>query len=509
MNQLSLPKMTVVALIIAAWSALAVCLALSNNPWTSEAWFAIPALNLLSRGTMGTTVLASKGTWLAGIERHTYWIMPLHPLVQVLWYKLMGFSLFRQRLLSILFGAGALVSWFTIVLRLSGAYAAALVAVLIIGFEGNFLNGAANGRMDMMAAALGAAGLAAYLQLRDQAPRTSLLVSNSLVAAAVMTHPCGALFAVPLAIMMFVGRGVGPAAGLPAGASFAVLPWLVALLLWLAYIAKAPHDFKSQFFGNVSGFAGEYLRRDRTSGIRAPWRALWLELKLRYLLPFGFGSLQTKAEWAGALWLSLCTSALLTALCNKKLRSQMGVRILAASGVAIFLIMALFEGLKFPHYLIYPLPFAGAITAIAGTSLWRAATHNYTRIGLSAALLMMAVPQAVEAARHFTRNPLRTEFLPTAAWIQSKLATQDRLIGPAELGYVLGFTDNISDDVRMGFYTGLHPRFIVTSFWYRDWIDASEGREPDVYRRTQALLNGEYTLVLARGEYRVYEQKPR
>jgi len=506
MSQLSLPKMTVLALVVAAWAALAVCLALSDNPWTSEAWFAIPALNLLSRGTMGTTVLASQGTWLTGIERHTYWIMPLHPLVQALWYKLVGFSLFRQRLLSIFFGGAALVSWFAIVRRLSGTYAAALVTVLIVGFEGGFLNGAANGRMDMMAAALGAAGLAAFLQLRERAPRASLLVSHSLVAAAVLTHPCGALFVAPLSIIMWYS-----APGRPLAREFAIaaLPWLVGVLLWGAYIAQAPADFRSQFFGNVSGFAGEYLKRDRLSGIRAPWRALWWELKLRYLLPFGFGSLQTKADWAGAVWLSLCAAAVLTALCSKKLRGQTSVRILAASGIAIFLIMALFEGLKFPHYLVYSLPFAGALAAVAGTSLWRDPAHNYTRVGLCAALLAMAVPQAIEAARHFVRNPLRAEFVPLAGWIQTRLGTQEHLIGPAELGYVLGFNDSISDDVRMGFYTGLRPRFIVTSYWYRDWVDASAGREPDVHRHIQALLNGDYSLVLARGEYRVYEQKSR
>jgi 4-amino-4-deoxy-L-arabinose transferase-like glycosyltransferase len=506
MNQLSLPKATAVAVVIAVWATFAVCFALSNNPWTSEAWFAIPALNLLSQGTMGTTVLASKGTWLAGIERHTYWIMPLHPLVQAVWYKLVGFSLFRQRLLSIFFGAGALVSWFTIVLRLSGSYAAALVAILIVGFEGNFLNGAANGRMDMMAAALGAAGLAAYLQLRDRAPRASLLVSHSLVAAAVFTHPCGALFVAPLAVTMWYGPPGRPRAG---EFVIAALPWFVAILLWGAYIAQAPSDFRSQFFGNVSGFAGEYLKRDRASGIRVPWRALWLEVKLRYLLPFGFGSLHTKAEWAAALWLSLCAAAVLTALCRKKLRRQMSVRVLAASFIVIFLIMALFEGLKFPHYLVYSIPFAGAIAAVSGTGLWRDATNNYARVGLCAALLAMAVPQAVEAARHFVRNPMRAEFVPVAGWIQMNLGAQDRLIGPAELGYILGFTDSISDDVRMGFYTGLRPRFIVTSDWYRDWIDASATPEPDVSRHIQALLNGEYSLVLARGEYRVYEQTPR
>jgi 4-amino-4-deoxy-L-arabinose transferase-like glycosyltransferase len=501
------PRVLLVALILAAWIALAASLAISNAPWSAEAWFAIPALNLLTRGYMGTTVLASKGTWLVGIDRHTYWIMPLHPLVQAVWYKLVGFSLVRQRLLSILFGAGALLAWFTIVLRASGLYSAAVLAILIIGFEGSFLNVAANGRMDMMTAALGAAGLAAFLQLRDRYPRTSLWVSQALVAAAVFTHPCGVLFLAALAVTMLIVTH-GRIALRPADLAAMALPWLLAALLWGAYIAQAPSDFRSQLFGNINGFAGEYLQRGRFSGLRSPWTALWLEIKLRYLLPFGFGALRTIAGAASAVWLSLCAASALTALCSGKLRNQTGVRILLASGLAVFLIMAWFEAMKFPHYLVYSVPFAGALAAVVGVSLWRAAAHRrgYARPALCVALMAMIVPQAAVASRHFVHNPLRAEFLPVAAWLQSNLRPGDRLIGPAELGYVLGFTDSMSDDVRMGFYSGLRPRFIVTSDWYRQWIDSSARRQPDVYRYIQTLLSGEYALVLDRGEYRVYER---
>jgi 4-amino-4-deoxy-L-arabinose transferase-like glycosyltransferase len=507
MSPLSWRSAALVVLVLTVWIALAGALAMSNTPWSNEAWCAIPAVNLLTRGYMGTTVLASRGTWLVGVERHTYWIMPLHVLVQAAWYKLVGFSLFRQRLLSILFGAGALVSWFLIVLRLSGTYAAAVMAVLIVGFERNFLNGAANGRMDMMAAALGAAGLAAFLQLRERSPRTSLWVGHSLAAAAVFTHPCGVLFVAALLVTMryTMTRG-GPARWRIGDLALAALPYLLALVLWGAYIAQAPSDFRSQFFGNISGFAGEYLQRTRSGGILAPWSAIWWELKLRYLLPFGFGALGTIAGAASAVWLSLCALAALLALFHRKLRRQPGVQILAASGLTVFLIMALFEGMKFQHYLVYSLPFAGALAAVVGAGLWR---RGSMRVGLCAALTAMIVPQAAGALRHSARNPLRTEFLPVAGWIQEKLGPEDRLIAPAEFGYVLGFTDSISDDVRLGFYTGVRPRFVVTSNWYRDWIGASAQREPAVYRHIQAVLHDGYRPVLAAGEYLVYEKNTR
>src|SRR6185295_9082725 len=85
---------------------LAFASAYTRRPWCDEAWFADPAFNLLTKGTMGTTVLEPSGHYRhpIGIQQHTYWIMPLHILLQTAWYKMAGFSLGSLRTLSILFG---------------------------------------------------------------------------------------------------------------------------------------------------------------------------------------------------------------------------------------------------------------------------------------------------------------------------------------------------------------------------------------------------------------------
>lgn len=502
-----MPRRTVVAVItiLLAWTALAVSLAVSNAPWSNEAWCAIPAVNLATQGFMGTTVLASKGTWLAGIERHTYWMMPLDLLAQAGWYKVVGFSLFRQRLLSVLFGVMALLSWFIIVLRLSGRYSAAFVACLAIGFERNFLNAAANGRMDMMAAALGASSIAAFLQIRHRSLRAALVTSNSLAAAAIFTHPCGVVFAaaLPVTILYALRSEEHPRLSF-ADAVISCAPYLVGLGLWGLYIAQAPADFRSQFFGNMSGFAGEYLPRARFSGITAPWRALWMELELRYLLPFGFGALNTVNGAGYAVWLALCASAAFVALLNKKLRREPGVRIVGASCLTVFLLMGLFEGMKFQHYLVYSLPFLTAFAAIAVGELWQ---RHSMRIPLCAALTIAIGFQTAGVLHRVVRNPLHTEFLPVARWAQANLAPQDSVIAPAELGYVLGFGGSLSDDVRLGLYTHLKPRIIVTSGWYRAWADSSASREPAAFNHIRDTLGNEYQRVLEHREYIIYERR--
>src|SRR5277367_2540986 len=68
--------------ILATWIGLAVSVAVSKAPWSNEGWCALPAVNRATQGYMGTTVLVSKGTWLVGVERHTYWMMPMHILAQ-------------------------------------------------------------------------------------------------------------------------------------------------------------------------------------------------------------------------------------------------------------------------------------------------------------------------------------------------------------------------------------------------------------------------------------------
>ena len=492
-------KIGCVAAVLLLWTALASALIVSDVPWSNEAWSAIPALNLAEHGYMGTTVLASQGTWLRGLDAHTYWIMPAHPLVQAIWYEIVGFSLFRQRSLSVIFGLLALGSWFVIVRRLSGSYAAALLALLMVGFERNFLNAAASGRMDMMAAGLGACGLAIFFELRASAPRRAIWLSHTFAAAAIFTHPCGILFAAALLIAMFFTGFVRIA-----NLSMIALPYLLFAAAWGFYIARAPQDFRSQFLGNVSGFAGEYLGRERFSGIRAPWKAVWIELRLRYLQPFGLIGPRSIAGALNSIWLMVAIVASAFALFNRRLRSESAVPILASCAAVVFLIMTFFEGMKFQHYLVYSLPFLGSLAAVGIAGFVRTPpTVALAAIAVAAAI----VPQAGGVLLHYHRNPLRSEFIPVAAWLEMNIQPGDHVIAPAELGYALRFTAGLSDDVRLGYYTGERPRFIVTSDWYRAWIANSAVRDPAVHHFIETTLDA-YSRVFSRGDYTVYEKRP-
>jgi hypothetical protein len=93
-----------------------------------------------------------------------------------------------------------------------------------------------------------------------------------------------------------------------------------------------------------------------------------------------------------------------------------------------------------------------------------------------------------------------------AKYLRAARQPGDRIISGAELGYELGFDDAIRDDVRLGYATGLRPRFIVTSGWYRRWFEGARSHDPVLYNYLHRTLDQECELVLTRGDYRVYRR---
>ena len=118
-------------------------------PWVDEALFASPAYNLVSHGYMGTTVMETIGTRWQGIDRYTYWMVPLHFLAQAGWYELFGFSLFSMRALSEVWGLVALAALYAIALLLSGNRDVAALAAALIALDSSFIAAGSSGRMDM------------------------------------------------------------------------------------------------------------------------------------------------------------------------------------------------------------------------------------------------------------------------------------------------------------------------------------------------------------------------
>ena len=117
-------------LLVGFFLCLAGSLAYTLAPWDDESWFATPGWNLISQGHMGTSALDPtatfssggsdtlnhKGVPLTGIDRHTYWVMPLHFVATAAWYKVFGFSLHSLRAFTISWALLALLCWFSIVL---------------------------------------------------------------------------------------------------------------------------------------------------------------------------------------------------------------------------------------------------------------------------------------------------------------------------------------------------------------------------------------------------------
>jgi len=187
----------------AAWGIVCVYLltagatAATRRPWFDEAAFANPALDLITRGSMGMTISeptgfgSTPGVTQVHVQDHVYYSMPLANIGQAVWYKLVGFGIFRMRLYHILWGLLALVSWAFIVLTLTGSWVPALLSALVIATDKAFIEAAANGRPDMMSAALGSLAIAAYLALHERDLSAAILVSQALLAVALFTHPIG------------------------------------------------------------------------------------------------------------------------------------------------------------------------------------------------------------------------------------------------------------------------------------------------------------------------------
>src|SRR5579863_7488783 len=128
-SSLQLRKSDWMALAGVAVLFLICCLTIATTraPWYDEGFVANPAFSLLATGYPGVSVLDDSGPFLPypkrinmkGIREHIYMEFPVHLLLLAGWFKVLGFGLLRARLLSILCGLIALLSWYYVVGRLT------------------------------------------------------------------------------------------------------------------------------------------------------------------------------------------------------------------------------------------------------------------------------------------------------------------------------------------------------------------------------------------------------
>lgn len=471
---------------------LAFAVALTKLPWVDEAWFAIPAWNLVAHGHMGTTNLETAGTSLRGVDRYTYWIMPLHVLAQAAWYRLFGFGLLPMRALSILWGLVALASWYVIVKAFSGRPAVPVLAVLFTASDFIFVRGASDGRMDMMNAALGFAGLATYVCYRERDFNRAVLLSHGLVAASALTHPNGIFaFGGLVAFTLYLDRNRVRWAHV----LLAAVPYVVGLAAWGLYILKDPGLFLMQFGANAgtrwSGAASLSLISHVWDmygpgfGLQAHWAGAMVHLKALVLIAYLVGA-------AGVLL-------------TPGLRRQRGYRALLILTAVYFVLMSLFWSPNAHDYLIHIVPMYAALLAAWLEWCWRRRPIPRRLVATAACGLLLLQVGGIVARVAF--NPYRSDYMPVIEFLRHTASPGSLIMGSAELGFQLGFDRPLIDDVRLGYYSGKHPDFIVIEERYRGWFRGFVARAPEVNRHVTEMLTNTYAPVYNHGSYVVYAKR--
>ena len=485
---------TVAAAVLVIYFALALGTALSRRPWSDEGWFASPALNLATNGSMGSPVLDSS-SWLPGINQYTYWVLPLHLLTQAGWYKLFGFSLLSLRLLSAFWGLVALASVFIIVRRLAEDYRAALFTSALLAVDYSFVMGASFGRMDMMCAALGFAGLAAYLSLREKYFTWAVIASHTLVAASGLTHFNGLLhFAGLVFLTLYFDRRRIQFRYV----ALAAVPYVIGAMGWGIYILQDPTVFAAQFKANAT-------TGGRLQGLTAPWMGFIHEFTERYRLAFGLGEQSpghSSIARLKALILVAYVVGVIGAFCTRRIREHRGLRALLMMTTIYFVIMAVLDGQKLAWYLVHILPLYAALLAVWLTEAWQ--TRQLPRWAIAAAVCALLLLQAGGIAQRIRTKEYQTTYAPAADFLKNRLQPSTLIMGSAEMGFALGFDEHLIDDSYLGYYSGKRPDFIVVDEIYATSFRGSAVERPAIYEHINRMLTEQYKLVYDQGLYRIY-----
>jgi hypothetical protein len=488
------------ALIAAVFLGLGLTNAISRSPSCDEGWFGDAAYNLAYRGFMGTPVLEpTSGLWrsvkLTGIDRHTYWVMPLSLVTNAAGFGIFGFGIFPMRLLSLVWGGIALAAWGLILWKLTGEELLVLGGLALIAVDYHFLLGAADGRMDVMTVALGWSGVAAYLMLREHRFGLAVIVSQGLAAMACLTHPMGVMLALILAVttLYFDGRRIRIST-----VGMAAIPYLAGAAGWGLYAARSPSDFMAQLLGNASG---------RGPTITTPIAALQLEISHRYLDSFGFAAWSSRAGRLNAIPLGIFLAGVVLCLLVAEIRRHSGYRLMIVWTAIVVVFLTGFEGLKTPFYLIYLTPLYSLLVAVAAGWMWR--RRPRWRIGLAVVLLVFVALQAARTPIAASRNPRRTTYDPAVQYLRTRCTRQTFIMGSASLIFGLGPDWNILDDFRLGYNSGKRAEVVLIDPHWTDGIEMAEAQDPSIYAFVTQLLSAEYREVYNQGGYRILIRQPR
>jgi hypothetical protein len=484
--------------ILILYIVLAGALTYTKRPWADEAWFANISVDLLQHGKTGISVLDPLGDAnmlgrpFPEIDKEFYLWIPTQEAFYALCYKAIGFSVFKMRGISMLWGLCALAAWFAIALKLTGSMTTASLTTFLVATDFAFLDAASDGRMDMMCASLAYCGIAVYLLLRERHFGQAILISQALAVTAGLTHPMGAIgFTALLFLTIYMDhsrirwRHLG----------LALIAYLAGAVVVAAYILPNLPAARAQFSGALTGRLGVVH-----STLETFLREVTVKYRSFYLPPYASGIALTRAL-IPAIYVLGALGALSLNSVRASRRAMLGL-----AAVALVTIAFLDSG-KLYYYLVHSTPYLAALLALWVTSVWASRNLALRSIAVGAVVTLVAL-QLGWVAMAVRKDPYHQSFLPMAAFVETQIEHRqsDRFLvmSSAELGFVIGFNPTLSDDALLGYQSRHRPDLIVVDERsYSSHFEGFEKLAPEIAAYIRAILQ-KSNLIYTDTYYKVY-----
>jgi len=384
-----------------------------------------------------------------------------------------------------MWGCIFVVSWFVVVRSLSRKEPLALLVASVVALDYTSVLTASDGRMDMMCASLGLAGLASYFWFRDSHWTRGLVLAACFGAASLFCHPMGVVTNVAIASMVLLDwRRIKWGALLAAS-----LPYLLGVAFCLYYIHQAPDVFLAQ---------SRAMSRYRVSGLEEILRNIFNDASKRYIHYY-------YENYTGIAKLKIASlifpvGGVVGLLADPDLRSQpLGKRLLFLACVA-YVGVAVVDNQKFPHYLVFSVPVLTACGAVWVYARWQ--KGGWSRF-LACGLLVVSIGATVGGVGYnIYKNEYRNLYHPAVAAIQSSLPPGGLVMGGSELGFALGFGPPLVDDRYLGYFSGKTPDvYVVNGFYFP--MRRSPG-SIHAWESSLTTLRSRYHLSFENQAYRIY-----
>ncbi len=470
-----------------------------RSPYGDEALVAVPAWNLALHGYAGTTVLARKTLPWKGIGQRTYNVLPGGLLYLAPWFLVFPATIIVTRLAFLLWAAVLLASCFLFLRSLTASLTQATLAVILFSLHFSFILAASKARVDVMAAALGMASLASYVELRMRSLKLATLAASALAVAACLTHPQGVLYAVCLVIL---AAALDRRSFSAVHYALAAVPLAVCGAVWLWYVAQDPAAAVSQLIQNSN-------RQGRLPQSFNPWHALSREIFKRYL----YRDVAASGTPVGMLILLLITLASAVIIVRtRSLRRQPGVRLLLLLSATILTLETLLENSKERVYLIHAEIFYSALIAVFALHYWQAGQWRRRLAVLAVAIYLGINVGGVAVRLREDFNELsEVGFRSALAFLQAHGSPRDLVSADRTFWFdCCGAGHNLVEDPELGVTTGLTPEYFVNSLHLNQErmtdLDKYRKEDPALLRSVQERAN-QFQLIYDYAGYQIYRRR--